>query len=84
METNDDLLKILEGKKEKLSALTNDLLGLYRKLLEEKIDYKEENKYDNPISKKREKIKELETEILDIEKRLKRAKKVKKSVIKSE
>ena len=82
MEKKDDILKKYETKKEELNLLTNELLGLYRNLLEEKIDYKKENKYSRPISGQRVKINTIAAEIKGLEKQIKRSdiKKIEKKI----
>lgn len=82
MDEIDNILKILQDKKEKLSDLTNNLLGLYRRLLEEKIDYKNENKYDGLIAEQRTMMKTLETEIKALESVIKKSeiKKIEKKI----
>lgn len=82
MSGKEKAIKDLEEKKIEMQKLTNELLSLYRKLLEEKIDYKNENKYDDPISKQREKIVKLEKEIREAEKKVKKSdiKKIEKRI----
>ena len=71
MAKKEDIKQKIEDKKKNLSSLSNELLNLYRKLLEEKIDYRKENKYEKPILAQREKIKNLEAEIRELDKLLK-------------
>ncbi len=71
MEEREELLQKLSEKKEIINNDTNELLGLYRNILEEKINYKKDNKYDKKIAEKRNEIKNLEIEVKDIEKQLK-------------
>ena len=82
MEKKDDILKKFEDKKEELSALTNEMLSLYRSLLEEKIDYKKENEYSKPISELREKVNVINAELKEMEKQIRRSdrKKIEKKI----